>query len=484
MKQSLDLRLGQHLTITPQLQQAIRLLQLSTLELQQEIQEALESNPLLESEDPYEELASDPATQTEAPTEAADAPETMDPEDGDDTVVDTLEWEDLPGNNNNNSNSDNDELPDIESRNSLPVSLRDHLLWQLQMSSMSPDDLLIASALIDSINDEGYLCCTLGDMCTLLASQLGPELGEPEIEAVLHQIQNFDPLGVGARSLGECLRLQLRALPTSTTAMDAALALAHDEYLELLGKRDYAQLRRLLKLKPESLQAAIDLIHTLNPRPGSQMSQSHADYVVPEVIVKKHRGIWRAELNISALPRLRINAQYKALVQRGDSSAQNRFLQDHLQGARWFLKSLQSRNETLIKVAKTIVDRQRAFFDHGPEAMKPLVLHDVAETVGMHESTISRVTTNKYMWTPRGIFELKYFFSSHVSTSDGGACSATAIRSLIKKLIEQEVPSKPVSDSQLAEILEGQGINVARRTIAKYRESLNIPPSHQRKSLF
>lgn len=479
MKQSLDLRLGQHLTITPQLQQAIRLLQLSTLELQQEIQEALESNPLLESEDSY----GDPVPEAEIPAETStDTPETTEtpePEDGD--SLDMQEWEEF---RSTSSNPDNDDLPDIESRNSLPVTLKDHLFWQLQMSSMSPADQLIASALIDSINEEGYLGCTLGDICLLLATQLGPDLDEPEVEAVLHQIQNFDPLGVGARTLGECLRLQLRALPEATAGRDAALALAHDDYLGLLGKRDYVQLRRVLKLKPEALQAAIDLIQTLNPRPGSQMSESHADYVVPEVIVKKYRGVWRAELNISALPRLRINAQYKALVQRGDSSPQNRFLQDHLQGARWFLKSLQSRNETLIKVAKTIVDRQRGFFDHGPEAMKPLVLHDVAEIVGMHESTISRVTTNKYMWTPRGIFELKYFFSSHVSTADGGACSATAIRSLIRKLIEQEVPSKPVSDSQLAEILEGQGINVARRTIAKYRESLNIPPSHQRKSLF
>ncbi|MHB1515548.1 MAG: RNA polymerase factor sigma-54 [Acidiferrobacteraceae bacterium] len=475
MKQSLDIRLGQHLTITPQLQQAIRLLQLSSLELRQEIQQALESNPLLEAEetDTTEEDTPGPEELATPETGDQDASE----EDGVPESADAVEWEEFSG------TGGDEEAPDIDGRNSLPVSLNSHLLWQLQMSSMSPGDQLIASALIDSIDDDGYLTCPLAEIRDLLVPQLGPDLDEAEVEAVLHQIQNFDPLGVGARSLAECLRLQLRVLPTSTPGLETALALANDAYLELLGRRDLAQLRRKLKLKPEDLQQGIALIQTLNPKPGSIMSVTHADYIVPEIIVKKHRGVWRAELNTAIIPRIRINAQYKALVQRGNPSPQNRFLQDHLQNARWFLKSLQSRNETLLKVARTIVDRQRAFFDHGPEAMKPLVLHDVAESVEMHESTISRVTTSKYMWTPRGIFELKYFFSSHVSTTDGGACSATAIRSLIKRFIEQETTSKPVSDSQIVEILEQQGINIARRTIAKYRESLNIPPSHQRKSL-
>ncbi|MHB1951636.1 MAG: RNA polymerase factor sigma-54 [Acidiferrobacteraceae bacterium] len=472
MKQSLDIRLGQHLTITPQLQQAIRLLQLSSLELRQEIQQALEANPLLEAEElDSEDTSADGDLDSNSASETGKA-EDDDAPDG----ADIVEWEEFSG-------TGEEEAPDIEGRNSLPTSLNSHLLWQLQMSSMSPSDQLIASALIDSIDDDGYLSCPLSEIRDLLAPQLGPDLEETEIEAVLHQIQNFEPVGIGARSLAECLHLQLRLLPESTPGRDAALAIANDACLELLGRRDLAQIKRMLKLKQDDLQVAIALIQTLNPKPGSALSSAHADYVVPEIIVRKHRGVWRAELNASVIPRVRINAQYRALVQRGNPSPQNRFLQDHLQNARWFLKSLKSRNETLLKVARTIVDRQRAFFDHGPEAMKPLVLHDIAESVEMHESTISRVTTSKYMWTPRGIFELKYFFSSHVSTSDGGACSATAIRSLIRKYIDQETRSKPVSDSQIVEILEQQGINVARRTIAKYRESLNIPPSHQRKSL-
>ena len=482
MKQSLDFRLGQHLTITPQLQQAIRLLQLSTVELQQEIQEALESNPLLEAEDGLFEEGPEAPEGTEAATEAADTPSEERDEGGDGPepdILESLEWE----SGGTGSGGEDDDLPDIEARNSLPVTLQDHLLWQLQMSALSPEDRFIATALIDSIDEQGYLTSPVRDICDLAMSELGQDVEEAEVEAVLKQIQNFDPAGVGARSLGECLRLQLRSVPRDTPGREVALMLTDDRHLELLGRRDYNQLRRLLKLRPELLQAGISLIQTLDPKPGNALSQSHADYVVPEVLVKKHRGVWRAELNPSALPKVRINAHYRGLVQRGNPSPQNRFLQDNLQGARWFLKSLQSRHETLLKVARTIVDTQRGFFDHGPEAMKPLVLHDVAETVGMHESTISRVTTNKFMWTPRGIFELKYFFSSHVPTADGGACSATAIRSLIKKMIEQEPAAKPVSDSQLVSALEQQGIQVARRTIAKYRESLNIPPSHQRKSL-
>jgi len=304
-----------------------------------------------------------------------------------------------------------------------------------------------------------------------------------EIEAVLHQIQNYDPLGVGSRDLAECLRLQMKVLPSDTPGLKAATELATPQNLALLAGRDYTQLRRQLKLSAEDLQQVINLIQGLNPRPGNSVTSSQASYVVPDIIVKKIRGVWRADLNSDVSPNLRINRHYEKMIHRGDSSADNRYLQDQLQQARWFIKSLNSRNETLLKVARTIVDRQRAFFDHGAEAMKPLVLHDVAETVSMHESTISRVTTSKYMLTPRGIFELKYFFSSHVSTADGGTCSATAIRSIIKKLVECETPTKPISDSTIAEILSEQGINVARRTVAKYRESMSIPPSNQRKSL-
>jgi RNA polymerase sigma-54 factor len=491
MKQSLDLKLGQHLTITPQLQQAIRLLQLSSLELQQEIQEALEANPLLEE---CEEEIGEPKAEAETgglegPAET-EAPETENLQAtdvemesgslGDDLGMDS-DWGDVydPTLTAPTRNNADDAGPDIDARNSQPLTLRDHLVWQMRMTNFSEIDQSIALALIDAINEDGYLSCELGE----IQQAVGSDVEIEEIEAVLHQIQNFDPLGVGARNLSECLQLQLRALDPTTPHLDIARQLATPEHLGLLAGRDYAQLRRATKLRPEELQQAVLLIQQLNPRPGSSIAGGHANYVVPDVIVKKVRGIWRADLNSDSFPRLRINPHYEKLVMRGDNSAQNKYLQDHLQDARWFIKSVNSRNETLLKVARTIVDRQRAFFDHGPEAMKPLVLHDIAEAVEMHESTISRVTTNKYMMTPRGIFELKYFFSSHVATVDGGTCSATAIRSLIKKLVEKESPSKPISDSKIAEMLEEQGITVARRTIAKYRESLNIPPSSQRKSL-
>ena len=488
MKQSLDLRLGQHLTITPQLQQAIRLLQLSSVELQQEIQHALESNPLLEEKEAAEPAASAPAG-TAGDNETADYDGTDSPTTAEPTVApedsaadgDWAESFDLPIAGNARPGGDEDGF-DLDGRNCLPTTLRDHLLWQMHMTPFSDGDRRIAEALIDAINEDGYLTLSLDDVRQVLAKDgAGPETDE--IQAVLHQIQNFEPLGVGARSLAECLQLQLKALPPDTPYLKEATALADAAHLAQLADRDYAGLRRALKLTPEALVAATRLIQSLNPRPGAGIQASAAAYVVPDVIVKKVRGVWRAELNPDVAPRLRINRQYERMIQRGNASASNRYLQDQLQQARWLIKSLNSRNDTLLKVARTLVDRQRAFFDHGPEAMKPLVLHDVASAVGMHESTISRVTTNKYMLTPRGVFELKYFFSSHVATADGGACSATAIRSMIKKLVQDEPARKPISDSRIAEILANQGIHVARRTIAKYRELMNIPPSSQRKSL-
>ena len=492
MKQSLDLKLGQHLTITPQLQQAIRLLQLSSIELQQEIQEALESNPLLEENERGEEI---PEIKSEADKAAAEDPDNAETSYDDEAETSTTDvesnaeadndwtenFESMTAPGASRSASDDDDYPDIDARNSPPQTLRDHLLWQMQMTPFSDDDRQIAMALIDAINEDGYLSCKLEEIQQALSKNLSVEIDE--IEAVLHQIQNFDPIGVGARDVGECLQLQMKALPPDTPSLESGMSLATPQNLALLASRDYTQLRRNLKLPPEELQQVIHLIQSLNPRPGNSVTATQAGYIVPDIIVKKVRGVWRAELNGDVSPRLRINRQYEKMIHRGDSSADNRYLQDQLQQARWFIKSLNSRNETLLKVARTIVDRQRAFFDHGAEAMKPLVLHDVAEAVTMHESTISRVTTNKYMLTPRGIFELKYFFSSHVSTADGGTCSATAIRSIIKKLVEAETPTRPISDSKIAEILAEQGINVARRTVAKYRESMSIPPSSQRKSL-
>jgi len=497
MKQSLDLKLGQHLTITPQLQQAIRLLQLSSVELQQEIQEALESNPLLEeNEEESTEFKSDSTPEAspggeggEAASTDSDTPEPADLEMdnaslGEDQSSDG-DWDesfDVPM--VSSSRSDDSNFPDIDARNSPPQTLRDHLLWQMQMTPFSDTDRQIALALIDTINEDGYLTCKLEEIQQIL-NKGDPEakLDLDEIEAVLHQIHNFDPVGVGARDLSECLQLQLKTLDPDAPNLEAAQRLVKPENLALLANRDYTQLRRQLKLQAEVLQEVIHLIQRLNPRPGGSVQTTQANYIVPDIHVRKLKGLWRAELNTEVSPRLRINHLYEKMIQRGDASADNRYLQDQLQQARWLIKSLNSRNDTLLKVARTIVDRQRAFFDHGPEAMKPLVLHDIAEAVGMHESTISRVTTNKYMLTPRGIFELKYFFSSHVATADGGTCSATAIRSLIKKLVENELSTKPISDSKIAEILMEQGINVARRTIAKYRESMNIPPSNQRKSL-
>jgi RNA polymerase sigma-54 factor len=494
MKQSLDLRLGQHLTITPQLQQAIRLLQLSTIELQQEIREALETNPLLEEGADGEDARGETANGEEAPAETAADSENGEPTDLEldsvsvaDAAPDS-DWEEgYEASSSSSTNRGDGERPDLDARNSKPQTLRDHLLWQMQMTPFSATDRRIAEALIDAINEDGYLTSKLDEIQQILArgadgvQTLNVEMDE--IEAVLHHVQHFDPIGVGARDLAECLALQLKVLDPETPFLNEALALMTPEHLAALGARDYNQLRRSLKVTPETLHEAVQLIQRLNPRPGGTVQSSQSNYIAPDIIVRKTRGVWRADLNGEVAPRLRINNVYERMIQRGNSSAENRYLQDQLQQARWFIKSLNSRNETLLKVARTIVDRQRAFFDHGPEAMKPLVLHDIAEAVGMHESTISRVTTNKYMLTPRGIFELKYFFSSHVGTADGGACSATAIRSMIKKLIEGEPPNRPISDSKIAEILAGQGIHVARRTVAKYRESISIPPSNQRKSI-
>ncbi|RMW07239.1 RNA polymerase sigma-54 factor [Pseudomonas amygdali pv. tabaci] len=303
-----------------------------------------------------------------------------------------------------------------------------------------------------------------------------------EIEAVLHRIQQFEPAGIGARNLSECLLLQLRQLPAKTPWLMEAQRLVTD-YIDLLGSRDYGQLMRRMKLKEDELRQVIELVQSLNPRPGSQIESTEAEYVIPDVIVRKDNERWLVELNQESVPRLRVNPQYAGFVRRADTSADNTFMRNQLQEARWFIKSLQSRNETLMKVATQIVEHQRGFLEYGDEAMKPLVLHDIAEAVGMHESTISRVTTQKFMHTPRGIYELKYFFSSHVSTSEGGECSSTAIRAIIKKLVAAENQKKPLSDSKIAGLLEAQGIQVARRTVAKYRESLGIAPSSERKRL-
>lgn len=514
MKQTLSLKLGQQLTMTPQLQQAIRLLQLSSLDLQQEIQTALESNPMLELEEETEALTEegvddeprddpDDATPDEHAEHngdevsfTADAGldgeevETPAGEDGDwdqpipdDLPVDT-QWDDIYQGSSTASGPAPEDDWDLDSRNSAAESLRDHLMWQLNLTPMSDVDRMIATCIIDAIDPDGMLSASVEE----IAESCGPFDDETqavetdEVVAVLKRIQQFDPTGVGARNLAECLSLQLRQLPKDTPWLAEALTLV-EEHLDVLGNRDFATLKRKLKLAEPELAEVIQLIQSLNPRPGSSVAPEAAEYVVPDVLVSRKNGRWHVELNTEATPRLRINDTYANLVRRADNSSDNTFLRDNLQEARWFLKSLQSRNETLLKVATKIVEHQRGFLEYGEEAMKPLVLHDIAEAVEMHESTISRVTNRKYMHTPRGIFELKYFFSSHVSTASGGEVSSTAIRALIKKLTAEENPRKPLSDNKIAAILADQSINVARRTVAKYRESMSIPPSNERKRL-
>lgn len=519
MKQTLQLKLGQSLTMTPQLQQAIRLLQLSSLELQTEIQEILESNPLLEASEDGDADASENGEQSansqdsnsqsaenkegnvdasannnddynesieaagsgegdiDTSSDVADIP--------DDLPVDS-NWEDTYDYAPSRASSDDSDQRNYEQPSSIGESLAQHLEWQLLLTPFSETDVAIATAIIDSIDHNGYLATPLEDICASLNEN--PEVDEElveidEVESVLKRIQNFDPPGVGARDIRECMQLQLNTLDPDTPWLEQAKNIVN-EHFDVLANRDYNLLMRRARLTEEQLQSTIALIQSLNPRPGSQITDSQPEYVIPDVFVRKVKGTWRVELNPEVTPKLSINSLYAGMAQgSSNSSSDTSFLKNHLQEARWFLKSLKSRNETLLKVATCIVERQRAFLEYGDEAMKPLVMHDVAEVVEMHESTISRVTTKKYMHTPRGIYELKYFFSSHVSTASGGECSATAIRAMLKKLIASEEANKPLSDNKLANLLAKQGINVARRTVAKYREAMAIPPSNERKRL-
>lgn len=494
MKQALNLRLGQSLTMTPQLQQAIRLLQLSSLELQTEIQEALDSNLMLEvgEEGDGNRSSSEPegndASQESAKTTDqgdADTSVSMETEAMPDELPVDSNWDDIyESSQAPSSMASGSDFGDreFEVTDESGQSLQDMLTWQLGLTPFSDTDRVIAEALIDSINDDGYLSTSIEEIHQSLASDEDSELELDEVEAVLHRIQNFEPAGVAARNLQESLLIQLRQLVNNDPRRQQAMELV-EHHFDLLANRDYNQLLRKLKIDEDTLKEVIAFIQTLNPRPGGMISDKKPEYVIPDVFVKKVNNKWLVELNPDTAPRLRINNHYASLIKQVNNSADNTYMKNHLQEARWFIKSLTSRNETLLKVATCIVERQRAFLEHGEEAMKALVLHDIAEAVDMHESTISRVTTKKYMHTPRGIFELKYFFSSHVATANGGECSATAIRAFLKKLIAAENTNKPLSDSKLADILSEQGINVARRTVAKYREAMNIPPSNERKRL-
>jgi len=475
MKQSLQLRVGQSLSMTPQLQQAIRLLQLSSLELQTEIQQILEENPLLEVDEEFVDTVTtdiDPASQNL---------NTL----NNDTIPDELatdsQWDDtfdMP------SSTVTNQAVDItferENEDNSGDSLQEHLLWQMRLTPFSDLERAIASMIIDAIDNDGYLKISSEEIQQLLANEEN-QLDVDEVEAVLHRIQHFDPIGIAARDLRECLLIQLHHADDIDNR-DLLIQLI-DQHLDALAQRDYAPIKRLLKINDPQLTELVRTIQLFNPRPGNQIQIDNTEYIVPDVYAKKINNQWVVSLNPDNAPRLQIADHYAQLIKRADNSADNVYLKDNLQEARWFLKSLQSRNETLLKVSEAIIARQKDFLDLGDEAMQPLVLRDIAEQIDMHESTVSRVTTRKYMHTPRGIFELKYFFSSHVNTNSGGECSATAIRAIIKKLVAAENPRKPLSDSKITAMLEQQGIKIARRTIAKYREALGIQPSNERKRL-
>ncbi len=494
MKPSLQLRLSQHLALTPQLQQSIRLLQLSTLELNQEIEQALTENPLLErDDDPLAatlRIASDGSIQsasTPSSGETADAQEAplngeASGEGDDGGSADSLtEW----GSGTRTERDEDDASP--LSWAASQRTLREHLQEQMGVLHLPSQDRALIEIMIDALDDEGYLTVSLEELLALFPPEAAVELDD--LSAALRLLQSFDPPGVAARSPGECLSLQLLARSRQADAREdpAVFSLASEivsEHLLLLAGRDFNKLRRLLGTSDELLRAAHQLIRGLNPYPGVGFGSGGADYVVPDVFVRRVRNRWMAQLNPEVMPRLRVNQSYATIVKRENRGKEGQTpWSARLQEARWLIRNVQQRFETILRVSQTIVDRQQNFFTHGAVAMRPLVLREVAEQVGLHESTISRVTTNKYMATPFGVFELKYFFGSHVATDSGGAASSTAIRALIKQLIGAEDPKSPLSDSRIAELLGEQGIVVARRTVAKYRDALKLAPVAMRKVL-
>lgn len=482
MKQTLQLRMGQSLTMTPQLQQAIKLLQLSTLDLQQEIQQALESNMMLEVD---EESVSDqengePPVQEEPKVAESEMTSEGSQTDLPDELPVDSNWDDV-FENTQTTPTLTPEANEFESQHTKSDTLQDHLLHQLDMLSISDRDHAIAISIIDSVNEDGYLSESISDVFQGLQPQL-EDLYQDEVEGVLHRIQNFDPSGVAAQDLADCLLIQLHNLPDSVPLKKKTSDIVR-QHLDLLATHDKTSLMRKLGLSEYQLTMIISLIRTLDPKPGTSIQNVEANYIVPDVFVSKKKGLWTVGLNPDIAPKLRVNSVYSKMIKRADNTKENVTMKEHLQEARWFIKSLHSRNDTLIRVAESIVDKQQGFLEHGAIAMKPMVLRDIAEELELHESTISRVTTQKYMHTPNGIVEFKHFFSSYVSTEAGGECSATAIRALIQELVGSENPAKPLSDSKITDILIEKGINIARRTVAKYREGISIPPSNQRKRL-
>jgi RNA polymerase sigma-54 factor len=485
MKHSLQLKLSQHLTLTPQLQQSIRLLQLSTLDLNQEIENFLIENPLLERIEAAHEppvmvplsgpVPEAPATNGEAPADEREF--------GDAAPAESTDWDDASdwgsdGAGQSAKRDDDDDLGASELQ-AISENLQQHLLSQINLTQLSDRDKHIVEVLIGNLSEDGYLTQSLEEILESLPAELELEL--EDLQIALQHLQHLDPTGVGARSLSECLLMQLRALRADTPFRGEALRIVAD-HLALLGSRDFTRLKKLLNLGEETLKGAQHLIIGLNPRPGLEFAQLETRYVVPDVVVRKERGKWVAVLNNNAIPKLRINKMYADILSRSRDASGSQ-LASQLQEARWLIKNVQQRFETILKVSQAILDRQKHFFDHGEVAMRPLILREIADAVGVHESTVSRVTTQKFMFTPRGIYELKYFFGSHVSTETGGSASSTAIRALIRQLVGAEDTKKPLSDSRISDILSQQGIVVARRTVAKYRESLQISSANLRKSL-
>jgi RNA polymerase sigma-54 factor len=482
MKQTLQLRLSQHLALTPQLQQSIRLLQLSTLELNQEIETFLQENPLLERDERFE--GEDAAAGFSPSADALSVPQTAPAEAAPaSNFEDEAGWgaELSHGSGTRDPNDENDtDFGDIQAAES---SLRDHLLTQLALTPLPERDRALVGFLVEALDDDGYLTQTLDELADVLPEDFAADREEllEELGIALRHVQNFDPSGIGARNPRECLGLQLLALPASAER-DLAQAIVRN-HLDQLAARDFTRIKKALGCEDEALRRAHSLICSLNPRPGAQYGVSDTRYVIPDVVVKKLRGRWTATLNSEAMPRLRINRLYADLLRRSRASGGSASLNSQLQEAKWLIKNVQQRFDTILRVSQAIIDRQRQFFDHGDVAMRPLTLREIAEQLELHESTISRVTTQKYLASPRGIYELKYFFGSHVATDTGGAASSTAIRALIKQLVSAEDGHKPLSDAKIAEVLGEQGIVVARRTVAKYRELLSIPPVNLRKTL-
>ncbi|OYY94218.1 MAG: RNA polymerase factor sigma-54 [Hydrogenophilales bacterium 28-61-23] len=485
MKQSLQLKLHQQLTLTPQLQQSIRLLQLSTLELSQEISQMLQDNPLLErldGEDRFDggpgEQGGDIASNTggEAGSEVGPERQAEEARQDRDDIYEEMAWGDRAVSASGSSGDDDDEHG-FQQADTSQTGLHQHLIDQLSLTPLSQRDRQLIELLIDALDDDGYLTAPLEELLTLFPDEM--ELDPIELSTALKLLQSLDPAGVGGRDLGECLWLQLRNFPVDTPNLAKAKTLVR-EHLNLLAEREYGKLKRLLDLSEAEFSSMRQLITSLNPRPGAAFSTVDTRYVAPDVFVKKNKGMWTVSLNAEAVPKLRINEMYAGIL-RGNKEGGSS-LSTQLQEARWLIKNVQQRFETILKVSQAIVDRQRMFFEHGDVAMRPLTLKEIADTVELHESTISRVTTQKYMMTPRGLYEFKYFFGSSLATEEGGATSSTAIRALIKQFIESENRSKPLSDNTIAEQLGKQGFVVARRTVAKYRELLNIPPANQRKS--